>query len=191
MEREDIAGLVELVLAGDKLAEESLVKWVSGEVHALIYARLRDGHATQDVVQEVMMAVFGARECLRQLASANSPGAWIRAIAHHKAVDWFRRNKQRGRVICETDLLRMHADKDGISLSEVPKDGCRGPSEMLESQELVRRLRKALTGLEIQIVSLKMADRTYEEIASTLGMSRRSLRRICVGIQSKVREFLE
>jgi RNA polymerase sigma-70 factor (ECF subfamily) len=80
---------VRLAAAGDQRAFAQLHARFAAMVHAILLARMPASDA-EDQVQEVFLVAWTK---LRQLGDPAQLGAWLGAIARHRAVDWYRRQR--------------------------------------------------------------------------------------------------
>jgi RNA polymerase sigma-70 factor (ECF subfamily) len=144
--------------AGDQAAYRALLEDVSSELRAFLRRRLRDPHAVEDVVQEILLTVHRARHTYDP---ARPFEPWLMAIARHTAVDAFRRDRRRARVerlADDDEALDVASNESGAELPlRAALDG------LPESQ------REALELLKIQGLSV-------EEAAAQSGVSEGALR---------------
>jgi RNA polymerase sigma factor (sigma-70 family) len=120
----------------------------------------RNSALQEELVQEILLAVFKALPTLREPAKRRS---FVLRIAHNCCVD---------------HVVRSVAAPDGVAVSESLSESLPGaeasPEQQLLSQETSFRLMKAVRGLDLpyrQVMTLLLEDMSYLEIAETLGIS--------------------
>jgi len=79
--------LIRDILAGHPEAYGNLVRRYERQVHAVIWAILRDHHAAQDAAQDTFLKAYAQLPSLR---SPKSFGSWVLAIARRTAADRLR-----------------------------------------------------------------------------------------------------
>jgi RNA polymerase sigma-70 factor (ECF subfamily) len=116
---------------------------------------LRDPAEAQDVVQESLVRLWQSR------AKVDPEGApsWLRRTAHNLCVDRLRRRRARPEV-------------GGHELDLSPDDDLPGPQRLAESEDLRRRIDRALETMSSEdravIVLREVQGLAYDEIAATL-----------------------
>ncbi|MBV6647414.1 MAG: sigma-70 family RNA polymerase sigma factor [Cyclobacteriaceae bacterium] len=114
--------------AGDRRSMEMLVKRWHPRIIKQINYQIRDYETSEDIAQEVWIAI------IRKIKSLKDPalfGVWSLRIAHHKAVDWIRSHQK--------DRSRSE-DKRAAQVAFTEDDD--HPSE-----EMLGRLRQAISVL--------------------------------------------
>jgi RNA polymerase sigma-70 factor (ECF subfamily) len=150
------AALMQQTQAGDQAAYADLLTMLSRE--ARIFARARLGAAAwvDDVVQETLLAIHGARHTY----DVRRPFApWFFAITAHRLIDVVRRERRvAGREI-GSDTLPEPGSEDADGRSGI-------------DPELIRRALDSLPPKQRAIVeALKYRDESVREVAGKLGMS--------------------
>ncbi len=163
--RSEVA-LVRAARSGDDRAFEQLYAAYRDRVAAFIFSKVRDYGRAEDIAQEVFISA------LRQLRNSEQEivfKPWIFAIAKNACIDEFRRNARGREVAIETDD-DLPADARA-SLASVP-----APPAAIESKQRLEDLQGAFTGLSEShhklLVMRELEGRSYEEIGTTLGMTR-------------------
>jgi RNA polymerase sigma factor (sigma-70 family) len=116
----------------------------------------RDASLRQELVQEILLAIFKALPALRESAKRRS---FALRIAHNCCVD---------HVVHSVRLPQAG------EISESVQDGMPSPEQAVVAQENSYRLLEAVRALEIpyrQVMTLLLEDMSYSEIAETLGIS--------------------
>lgn len=150
------ASLMRLAQSGDQLAYASLLVLLSSLTRQFVRGRL--GAAPEwieDVVQETLIAVHGAR----QTYDATRPFApWFYAIASNRMIDVFRRE-------------RRIAGRE-IGRDELPERAVPSSARDDIDTEAVRAAVEALPKRQRQIIeALKYQDQSVREVAGRFGMS--------------------
>ncbi|MDQ6649948.1 MAG: sigma-70 family RNA polymerase sigma factor [Actinomycetota bacterium] len=141
-----------------------------------------DSQVTQDVVQEVFLAVW--QQAGRYDPARASAASWIFTMTHHKAVDAVRREEHHRRRRTSATLL------------ETEPDDRRGPAEHASAADASRRVRDALALLsDVQQQALTLAyygGYTQREIASLTSSPLGTVKtRMLAGMRTLARELGE
>jgi RNA polymerase sigma-70 factor (ECF subfamily) len=171
---EQMSGLAERVLAGDRAAEAQLLQHFSPRIYALLCARTRDREASRDLLQDTLIAVLRA---LRQgqLREPDKLGAFILGIARNVAQSFIR---------------------DGARKREAPlADEPRVPAQdFLEEDERKRHVNQALAELDPidrQILKMTLVDGHKSGLISKmLGLSPDVVRQRKSRATRKVAEYV-
>lgn len=97
--RADVA-LIDRVVARDPSAIAELYDRHSRLLFSLILRILKERSESEDVLQEVFLAVWTRAETYKP--TLGSPAAWLVGIARHRAIDRFRTNSVRLRALDES-----------------------------------------------------------------------------------------
>jgi RNA polymerase sigma-70 factor (ECF subfamily) len=172
--------LLGAVARGDERAYEAVYAQTAGRVLGLIRRVLRDPAQSEEVMQEVMLAVW--RGASRFDPAIGSGTAWIMTMAHRRAVDRVRAE----RSMSSRELRTATAEVDYDAAAE----------EALASleRERVRRCLDSLTALQGECMRLAYySGYTYREVASLLGVPEGTVKtrmrdgliriRDCLGVQ--------
>ena len=141
--------------AGDREAQESLVKIFSPMVFRLISRFFRSREDVEDLAQDVFVKMFGRIDQVRP--DENFPG-WLQRVAVNTCYDELRKTRRR-RIALETYGPREVGE--GVVQPEEPKDFGRA---RLALQALDPKLRIPLILKEVEEMSV-------EEIARTLSIT--------------------
>lgn len=109
----------------------------------------RNQHARQDLVQDIMLAVWQALPAFRGKASIKT---YVIGVAHRR---------------CASHVMRAMAQPAHEALDEEWEDGQPGPEALAGLSQQQQRLLAALR----QLVLLALEGMRYEEIAELLGIS--------------------
>ncbi|GAA4111281.1 MULTISPECIES: sigma-70 family RNA polymerase sigma factor [Streptomyces] len=153
----DLPDLLDRVAQGDQQAFGSLYDAVAGPVLGVVRAVVRDPAQSEEVAQEVMVAVWQtAARYRRELGGVMN---WVLTLAHRRAVDRVRSAQAAGARDHKAALLEQTPAFDEVA-EEVDR--------RLE-REQVRRCLRTLTELQRQSVTLAYyRGMTYREVAELL-----------------------
>jgi RNA polymerase sigma-70 factor (ECF subfamily) len=154
----NVTDLVEQARGGDRGAFVALYGRYSSLVRHVIRDNVRDGHAVDDIVQEVFTRALEQLPTLRQSDRFSS---WLLAIARHAAID-SRRARVRSPQLVDTDDVDLDAGEPG-------------PAELAELAELADVVRSCVVGLSARdtaaVVMVTYLGFTTAEVATALGLS--------------------
>lgn len=174
---------VQATLAGDSQRFNVLVERFFGMVYSIGLARLGDATLAQDLAQEVFLRAY---LCLAQLQDPRQFASWITQMARNLAIDWQRRGHLGSRIAGMVPLEEAH--------EQVPDTRLQGAREMMESNEAVKTVRRALQDLapdQREVVLLHfMEELTQEEIADQLGVHRSTVSRLLDRSLKRLRALL-
>ena len=126
------------------------------EIHAYLWRLLEDSQDAQDVLQETFLRAYRAYD---QLNHGEKARPWLYRIATRSAYTALQRRRSR-------------AERSLPLLDEHP-DGRPSPSEQMEHQDLVGRVRSAVRSLPDRqrsaLLLRKYQEMSYEEIGRALG----------------------
>ena len=139
--------LIRAAAAGDQRAFAALHARYAGLVHAILLARLPACEA-EDQVQEVFLAAWTK---LGQLDDAAGFGAWLSAIARHRAVDCLRRRRPTEALADGWPDARNPSSSDVAEARQVLAAIRALPDAYRET--LIMRLCEGMSGAEIAAVT--------------------------------------
>ena len=139
--------LIRAAVAGDQRAFATLHARYAGMVHAILLARLPPADA-EDQVQEVFLVAWRK---LAQLDDARTFGAWLGAIARHRAADAWRRRRPDDRDALAGEPTRGASAGDVAEARHVLAAIQTLPDAYRET--LVMRLCEGMSGPEIAAVT--------------------------------------
>jgi RNA polymerase sigma-70 factor, ECF subfamily len=156
------AARLELMLAevakGDETAFRAVYDQTAAAVLGTVRRVLRDPAQSEEVMQEVMLAVW--RSAARFDSSAGSANAWIMTMAHRRAVDRVRSEE------------RAAARELRAATASIEYDQVSDAALTTLEQERVRRCLSGLTDLQRQSVTLAYyGGYSYREVAQLLGVA--------------------
>jgi RNA polymerase sigma-70 factor (ECF subfamily) len=165
--------LVERVLSGDRKAFDELIRKYQRQAVAVSYRLLGNNHDALEVTQDAFLKAFSS------LATLQKPGAfggWLMRIVSNLSLNYRRSRKTRQGQLPLDDLLGSTegGQSDAAGGSDwMAQSG--DPLHRLESEEMGRRLQKALQELpekqRTAIVLFAIEGRPQKEVAETLECS--------------------
>ena len=160
--------LTELVIQakeGNRLAFEQLIDRFQGEIHRMIYYRIRARMDTEDLTQDVFIRAY------RSISRIREPGkfrSWLFTIAVNRVNDYLRKKKVRS--------IFKSSDED-TSIQPAATDG-QDPPEALEQilkedfWRHIGRIAEKLSKMEREVFMLRFLDNlNIDEIARILRKS--------------------
>lgn len=160
---------------GDRRSYEALLLEVSALVTHFVQGRLRDPHATEEVVQETLLSIHLARHTY----DPNRPfGAWMYAIARHRLLDHAKKTGRRRRVEV---LDEARAD---VAVDD----------RLIEARSVAAFLQRAfdrLTATQQRVIELlKLEERSVAETARRTGLSESAVKVSAHRSYKKLRSLL-
>ncbi len=154
---ERLEDLMGRVVRGDQAAFEAVYTRVSGPVYGLIRRVLRDPAQSEEVAQEVLLAVW--KSASRFDENQGSAMAWIMTMAHRRAVD-----RVRSEQSASDRLKRL-----GARSAEPEYDQVAETVEIQLEREAVRRGLSSLTDLQRESIELAYyGGYSYREVSEIL-----------------------
>jgi RNA polymerase sigma-70 factor (ECF subfamily) len=150
------AGFMKLAQTGDQLAYASLLVLLTGVARRYARARIGDVPWLDDVVQETLLTVHGAR----QTYDATRPfGPWFYAIASSRLIDVLRREKRVSTRELSSDVLPEVAAGSHEAGGAI-------------DVEAIHAAVAALPARQREVIEqLKFQDRSVRDVAGNLKMS--------------------
>ena len=156
---ERLEDLLVKVAKGDQDVFAAVYDRISAPVYGLVRRVLRDASQSEEVTQEVLLAVW--RAAARFDENQGSGMAWVMTMAHRRAVD---------RVRSEQATADRH-HRFGAQEVEPDYDSVAESVETRLDQEAVRRCLDALTDLQRESVTLAYYQgMSYREVSEHLGL---------------------
>jgi RNA polymerase sigma factor (sigma-70 family) len=165
---------VRLAMEGDAEAYRRLIEASAGVVCSIALAMVRNVPASEDVAQEVFLAVWTQ---VRKLRNPASYFPWIRQITRNQAHVWIREHR---REIANTDVLARAADpRPGADQAQLREEEHRILAEVLD--ELPDESREV-------VVLYYREDNSTRRVAELIGMSEEAVRQRLSRARSKIRD---
>ena len=165
--------LVERVLGGDRKAFDDLIRKYQRQAVAVSYRLLGNNHDALEVTQDAFLKAFSS---LATLQKPEAFGGWLMRIVSNLSLNYRRSRKTRQGQLPLDDLLGSTegGQSDAAGGSDwMAQSG--DPLHRLESEEMGRRLQKALQELpekqRVAIVLFAIEGRPQKEVAETLECS--------------------
>jgi RNA polymerase sigma-70 factor (ECF subfamily) len=165
--------LVERVLGGDRKAFDELIRKYQRQAVAVSYRLLGNNHDALEVTQDAFLKAFSS---LATLQKPEAFGGWLMRIVSNLSLNYRRSRKTRQGQLPLDDLLGSTeaGQSDAAGGSDwMAQSG--DPVRRLESEEMGRRLQKALQELpekqRLAIVLFAIEGRPQKEVAETLECS--------------------
>lgn len=174
--------------AGDEPSFDRLVESYSGRVYALV-TRFMGNHAgREDLVQDVFMRLIRARDRYQPTASFST---YLYRIAFNLCVNETQRAGARRVVSIDAPSSAAKDDKSGFEFEDVNLEG---PSEGLERDDLIRKVREAIAtlpeGQRMALILAKYHDMPYTEIASVMDSTEKAIKSLIHRGRERLRELL-
>ena len=177
----ELASLLARTALGERAAFAQLYARTSGHLFAVLLRIQRDRAQSEDLLQEVYVAVWRAAGGFD--AARSQPLTWLTSIARNKAIDSLRRTQAQPKFVSTT---RDDAgDDDAPDLIERTAAAGAGPLELLDEACDARQLTRCMEGLtaaQRQSVALAFYDglshaEVAEHMRQPLGTVKSWLRR--------------
>ncbi|MET0907433.1 MAG: sigma-70 family RNA polymerase sigma factor [Tardiphaga sp.] len=151
------ARIVAIAASADMAAFETLFREFSPRIRAYLIKMTRDAQASEDLVQETMLAIW--RKAGQYDPSRGPASAWVYTIARNIWIDAWRRQR------------RPAFDPDDPALSAEPEPDAPRQMETQQSREAVRRAMERLPAEQIDIIRLSFFEEaSHSTIAARLGL---------------------
>lgn len=155
--------LVARSIGGDKVAYQALVKKYQNRLLGRAIAILKNREDAKDIVQEALTKAYFS---LKNFRGQSSFYTWVYRILVNLSIDLKRKTARRGGESLELD--EKNSVFEGV-------DEYKGPADVLFRKEQSRKIQEVLSHLSEDhrqaIVLRELEGLSYEEIASTLGIS--------------------
>ncbi len=178
--------LMQQIAAGSESAVEDLIAQYGSQlcraVRRRLNSRLRPKFDTSDFVQAVWASFFCGRDQWSRFQHSGDFVAFLTTMARNKVVDESRQRLQTQK----RDVTREQAIFSDAS-QEIPLPGREpAPSQIAIRNEQWQRMLEGMPSQYRQILELRVAGETHEEIARLLGISDRTVRRVLSKLQVRV-----
>ena len=169
---------------GDTEAFNPLIRKYQQRVYNLIYRRIRNHEAAEDICQEVFLKAWRALPNFQRKSVFYS---WLRRIAVNCSIDFIR--KQKRQIVFAYEELTVNPD-DTFQMPQTHPS----PHEILEKEELRDIIRKAVTQLppaQHKVFNLRYREELpIKEIASHLNRSEGTVKSHLYHAHQKLQEIL-
>jgi RNA polymerase sigma-70 factor (ECF subfamily) len=163
--------LVALVLAGQRRSFDELIGRYQRQAVAVSYRLLGNSHDALEVTQDAFLKAYSS---LHTLQKPEAFGGWLMRIVSNLSLNFRRGRKNRQQLPLDDCLGTGQWHENGAGGSEwMARSG--DPVHRLESEEMGRRLQKALTELpekqRLAIVMFTMEQMSQKQVAEALQCS--------------------
>lgn len=151
------ARIVAIAAAADMVAFEALFREFSPRIRAYLIKMTRDVQASEDLMQETMLAIW--RKAGQYDPARGPASAWIYTIARNIWIDSWRRQR------------RPAIDPDDPALSAEPEPDAPKRMEVQQDREAVLRAMEKLPPEQVDIIRLSFFEEaSHSTIAARLGL---------------------
>jgi RNA polymerase sigma-70 factor (ECF subfamily) len=151
------ARIVAIAASADMVAFEALFREFSPRIRAYLIKMTRDVQASEDLMQETMLAIW--RKAGQYDPARGPASAWIYTIARNIWIDAWRRQK------------RPTIDPDDPALAQEPEPDAPRLIETKQSRDAVRRAMERLPPEQVDIIRLSFFEEaSHSTIAARLGL---------------------
>lgn len=181
--KEELEECILRIRQGDKEAFEQLYRCTENYIYYCIAREGLPKQAVVDVMQEVYLAVYEGLDSLRDIHAAMG---WMKKIAFHKSMDYFRRQ--------EKDNILWKEEIEENENLDIP-DNISIPEEIMERQELQQIVQELLGKLEDEqqwiLKAYYFEDCKVKEIAQQMGIPENTVKTKLVRARGKLKELVE
>jgi RNA polymerase sigma factor (sigma-70 family) len=142
-------------------------------VRRTMHYRLRTQFDSQDFVQMVWASFFNRPEELARVRSPKQFSAWLAAISRNKVIDEVRRRVHSQSKSTTKEVQVDHVPDDASLKSANPT-----PSAVAIARERWEQLVRKQPAHVKRILEMRLMGSTYQEIADTLQLHERSVRKV-------------
>ena len=169
---------------GDTEAFNPLIRKYQQRIYNLIYQRVRNHEAAEDLCQEVFLKAWRALPNFRRKSVFSS---WLHQIAVNCSIDFIR--KQKRQIVFAYEELTINSD-DTFQIPQTHPS----PHDLLEQAELGDIIRKAVAQLpprQHQVFNLRYREElSIKEIAAHLNQSESSIKAHLYHARQKLQNML-
>jgi len=147
--------LLERIAAGSNEAMADFYRQFESKVYAFALRKLNDPHASADIVNEVMMAVWQGADRFQANAKVST---WLLGITHNKVIDRIRKN------------VRNESEELNDSMPDTDNTAAVDLVARAEDAKRLNECMERLSQAHREVVHLAFfEDLTYGEIANIVG----------------------
>ncbi len=181
-EEPDIDDLLTRARTGDEQAIREFLARFEPEVRIMVRGRLprmlRAQFDSMDFVQAVWKSFFvDLRDSPRRFDNIQHLRKFLSGVARNKVFQEHRRlTRTKKRALSQQQSFHLHRGSREAEQEPVSPDPT--PSMALQASERLAQLVAGCKPLEIQVITLRHQELTFDEIARRTGLSERAVRRI-------------
>ncbi len=183
--KEDISGLIESAMTGDRQSMDQLIQRVQPRIRAYILRSTLNEDLTEDIVQETMLQLITS---LKTLTDITRFWPWLYKIASNKKISHFRKAKTHPAM--HFSNMEPHLLESAME-DEYADDATEKPA-LQELHKLIMATMQKLSGTERSILSLRcFEDMPYDQIAEISGCTQSTARVQFLRARKKLRSSLK
>jgi len=177
------AGLVELLKKDDVKAFDTLYHRYFTPIYRNVFLLTKDPVITQDILQEVFMALWDKRSGIDPRQSVSG---WLFVASHHRSVDWLRRQLR------ESVLQAKAIEGSLASYAGNPEEVAGDREEREEREKLLNEAISRLSPQKRKVFELcKLEGKSYEETAQELSLSKHTVKEYLSGALSNIKQYIQ
>jgi RNA polymerase sigma-70 factor (ECF subfamily) len=170
------------VAGGNEADFEELYRRYQPRLAAFFRQRIRDPHATQELIQETMLVVWDRAQTFNATSKAST---WILGIGYRKLLEWNRKDKR------AKNLFRTEADTEPEKLAGSPQDDASRKVGKEQLMEQVKDAIKDLTDEHRTVIELTFQQGlSYNEIADIMDTKPGTIKSRMFYAKQKLKELL-
>lgn len=180
--QQEICNYITDILNGNKHAFDQLYSCTEHYVYYCIAKHGVPEESVADVMQKVYMAIY---ENLGTLQDTNAAIGWIKSIAYHKSMDYFRSAKKE----------KFITEQEEIITNSKPEDTIKLPEDIIENKTTQRIIRDLIDSLPEDykqvIIAYYFDECKIDDIAETLGIPSNTVKTKLSRARRKLQESIE
>ncbi len=176
-DKERHVGLLRKIARGDDQALEAFYRIFEPRIYAFALSRLNNPHASSDVLNEVMLAVWQGASRFKGRSAVTT---WVLGIAHHKIMDHLRTQSRHNAEDLDPEMPDDRDQNIGSTLKR------------FEDADYLRRAFAALTDEHRQVLHLAFyEDLSCREISEIIGCPETTVRTRIYYAKKSLKRWLE
>ncbi len=178
----DISDLIARAKAGDETAIREFLTRFEPEVRIMVRGRLprmlRTQFDSMDFVQAVWQSFFAdLRSSSRQFENVHHLRGFLAGVARNKVYEEHRRlTRTKKHALAREQSLYVRRGSREVELALISPEPT--ASQAVQASDRLAQLVARCSPLEVQVITLRRQEMTFDEIARRTGVSERSVRRI-------------
>jgi len=178
----DISDLIARAKAGDETAIGEFLTRFEPEVRIMVRSRLprmlRTQFDSMDFVQAVWQSFFAdLRSSSQQFENVHHLRGFLAGVARNKVYEEHRRlTRTKKHALAREQSLYVRRGSREVELALISPEPT--PSQAVQASDRLAQLVARCSPLEVQVITLRRQEMTFDEIARRTGVSERSVRRI-------------
>lgn len=180
--QQEICNYITDILNGNKYAFNQLYSCTEHYVYYCITKHGVPEEAAADIMQKVYMAIY---ENLGTLRDTNAVVGWIKSIAYHKSMDYFRSEKKEKFIDEQAEIIANWKLEDTIKL----------PEDILEDKTIQKIIRDLIDKLPEDykqvIIAYYFDECKIDDIAESLGIPANTVKTRLSRARRKLQESIE